>query len=63
MRCCTIAQEISLLLQVPSESGIARNVRTMDLKSNVLLIEKEGFSVVAATRVTQRFSTPGSKAS
>jgi hypothetical protein len=27
------------------------------------MIEKEGFSVVAATSVTHRFSTPGSKAS
>ena len=44
-----------------SVSDSSRSSRLRD--SSGEMTEKKGFSVVAATRVTQRFSTPGSSAS
>jgi hypothetical protein len=38
-------------------------VSSSDADSSGEITEKNGFSVVAATSVTQRFSTPGSRAS
>ena len=44
-----------------SVSGCSRSSRLRDISGEITL--KKGFSVVAATSVTQRFSTPGSSAS
>ena len=44
-----------------SVSGCSRSSRLRDSSGEIT--EKNGFSVVAATSVTQRFSTPGSSAS
>ena len=44
-----------------SVSGSRRSSRLRESSGEIT--EKNGFSVVAATRVTQRFSTPGSRAS
>ena len=46
-----------------SSSVRGRRVSISDRESSGAITEKDGFSVVAATRTTQRFSTPGSSAS
>ncbi len=46
-----------------SSSVSGSRVSSSDRESNGEITEKNGFSVVAATRVTHRFSTPGSSAS
>ena len=46
-----------------SSSPRGCSVSSRDRDSNGEITEKDGFSVVAATRVTQRFSTAGSRAS
>ncbi len=54
----------ALSITTPRSSSLSvSSVSSRDRESNGEMTENEGFSVVAATRMTQPFSTPGSRAS